>query len=49
MYSDLDLILACGVTALVSHAVWILPRWLTRRRARRHAGCSIPSPHKETS
>lgn len=45
MYSDLDLIVACGVTALVSHAVWIVPRWLDRRKARRAQECGIGVRH----
>lgn len=45
MYSDLDLIIACGATALVSHAVWIVPRWLDRRRTHRQNTCGITSPH----
>jgi hypothetical protein len=45
MYSDLDLILACATTAVVSQAVWIVPRWLDRRRTRKHDTCAIPGPH----
>ena len=45
MYSTWDLLAACLVTAIGSHAVWIVPRWLDRRRTRRQHTCGIPSPH----
>lgn len=45
MYSTLDLIAAVIVTALGSHAVWIVPRWLDRRRSRQTHTCTQPSPH----
>lgn len=45
MYSTWDLLAAVAVTALGSHAVWIVPDWLDRRKARRQQECALPNPH----
>lgn len=39
MFSIWDVLVACLVTALGSHAVWIVPRELDRRKARREQQC----------